>query len=343
MFVPYPQTHDYYPRHIDLMRWTDWQVILSILTYVSLIVLAVIGARKKRVYAFGILFFLITLSIVSNIVFPVGTNMSERFLYMPSLGWAIGIAGVLALFVKDRWQKILPILGVVLLAFSVLTVLRNRVWKSNYTLFLTDVETSSNSAKLLAAAAGELMARREEVPAGPLRDNRTRQAAEYLDKAQKIHPNYKLSYLLEGNAYYYLGEWDAAIGSYAQVVAMEPGSVEGNKNLGIAYRDAGRHYGEKEGDVAKALPYLNEALKYIPDDYELNHSLGVAYGLNRQPQYALQYFQKAAETDPDNATAHYNLGLAYQQVGDVANAQKHRDIAVQLDPGILERRRNRQE
>lgn len=342
LFVPFQQTHDYYPRHIDLMRWTDWQVILSACAYAAMIVVAILGLRKKRIYSYGILFYLITLSIVSNIVFPVGTNMSERFLYMPSLGWAIAVAGIAGMWNEKIWKRVVPVIAIVLLALSVLTVMRNRVWKSNYTLFLTDVKTAPNSAKLLAAAGGELMARKEDVPEGPLRQQRIRQALDYLIRAQEIHPNYKMSYLLRGNAHYYLQEWDQAIAAYQRVLMWEPGNQEAVNNLGIAYRDAGRYYGEKEGDLNKAIAYLNEAIRYLPNDYEVLHSLGVAYGLGGQPEKAVEYFKRGVEIAPENATAHFNLGLAYQRIGDLANAQKHRDIAVQLDPDILQRNANRQ-
>ena len=43
------------------------------------------------------------------------------------------------------------------LVYSVRTVLRNPVWKDNYTLFTTDIEYSPNSAKLRNACGGELL------------------------------------------------------------------------------------------------------------------------------------------------------------------------------------------
>ena len=46
--------------------------------------------QKRDPLVFGILFYLITLSVVSNLVFPIGTNMAERFLFMPSIGFCLG-------------------------------------------------------------------------------------------------------------------------------------------------------------------------------------------------------------------------------------------------------------
>jgi tetratricopeptide (TPR) repeat protein len=163
---------------------------------------------------------------------------------------------------------------------------------------------------------------------------------EHLRAAQRIHPNYKLAYLLEGNANYFLKDWDASISAYQRVLTIDPIDKDASKNIAIAYRDAGRYFGEQEKDLAKAIRYLNEASKLLPDDYETVHALGVSYGLGGDANRALQYFQKGVEIQPENATAHFNLGLAYQRVGDMANAQKHHDRALELDPQILERRKS---
>jgi protein O-mannosyl-transferase len=338
LFFPHPLTHDYYPRHIRIMHWTDWQVVLSAFAYAGLMVSALLGMRKKTLVSFGILFYLITLSIVSNIVFPVGTNMSERFMFMPSLGWAIALTGLIISIKESKWRIVGGLLGVVLLVFCVKTIWRNTVWKNNYTLFTTDINTSGNSAKLLAATAGELITTAARMPEGTERDAQVRQGLTYLVKAQKIHPNYKMSYLLRGLGHYYLHEWDQAIASYGRVMEMDPGNPEATKNLGIVYRDAGKFYGQEVGDLPKSIDYLAQALALLPTDYETVHSLGVAYGLSGQTAQAVEMFLRGVELMPDNATAHFNLGLAYQQTGDLENAAKHRKIAIQLDPEIINRR-----
>ncbi|HHS95296.1 MAG TPA: tetratricopeptide repeat protein, partial [Phaeodactylibacter sp.] len=126
LVFPHPLTHDYYPRHIDIMHFGDWQVILSLLLYIGLGIYALYAWRKKDIIAFGVLYFFITISIISNIVFPVGTNMSERFMFMPSVGFSLMMA-VLAW----RWASkkqfasmkiVLAVLAVYLLLLSAKTI-----------------------------------------------------------------------------------------------------------------------------------------------------------------------------------------------------------------------------
>jgi tetratricopeptide (TPR) repeat protein/uncharacterized membrane protein YiaA len=339
LFFPHPLTHDYYPRHIEVMHFGDWQVLLSLLVYIGLVILAIVGLRGKKMWAYGIAFYLATLSIVSNIVFPIGTNMSERFMYMPSFGWSVAIAALLALLYRKQQKMGWLVLGLISLLFAIKTVTRNPVWKDNLMLFTTDVKTSKRSAKLLVAAGGELTTIYGAKVQSTERDAKLTEAIGYLNTAQKIHPNYKLAYLLEGNARYFLKQWDESIKAYQSVLIIDPIDKDASKNIGVAYRDAGRYFGEQEKNLTKAISYLNQSYKLFPDDYETVHALGVTYGLGGDAARALQYFQRGVELQPENGTAHFNLGLAYQRIGDVVNAQKHHDRALELDPQILERRK----
>jgi len=97
LLFPHPLSHDYYPRAVEIMNFSNWQVILSLLTYFGMLAGALYFWKKDKFISFGILFFLVTLSIVSNVVFPIGTNMSERFMFMPSLGLLLVIARLLNL------------------------------------------------------------------------------------------------------------------------------------------------------------------------------------------------------------------------------------------------------
>ena len=123
MAFPHPLSHDYYPRAIDIMQFTDWKVILSLFSYLALVIIALKNWRTDKYISFGILYYLITLSIVSNIIFPIGTNMGERFLFMPSLGFAIVLARLLTKYIKVE-KTLLLISGLIILAYSFKTISR---------------------------------------------------------------------------------------------------------------------------------------------------------------------------------------------------------------------------
>lgn len=116
------------------------------------------GWKERKIYSFAVLYFLATTSIISNIVFPIGTNMSERFMFMPSLGFAVLLAYVFIeyLYPKFSVKGVMVLTSLICLLFAGKTFTRNMVWKNDFTLFTTDVKTSTKSAKVLNAAGGAL-------------------------------------------------------------------------------------------------------------------------------------------------------------------------------------------
>jgi len=158
LVFPYPLTHDYYPRHIEIQNWSKPLVILSFLVWLVLLWIVIKGWKSRSWWAYGILFYCFTMSVTSNIVFPVGTNMSERFAFLPSYGFAL-IAGLgLSRLLNSQNRKMALVIGsTLLLTYAGWTLVRSRVWKDNHTLFTTDIHTSARSAKLLNAMGGDLI------------------------------------------------------------------------------------------------------------------------------------------------------------------------------------------
>ncbi|NRB61653.1 MAG: tetratricopeptide repeat protein, partial [Saprospiraceae bacterium] len=213
LFAPIVLTHDYYPKHIALQSWSDPAVLISMLIYIAGIWVAFRGVLKRAPIAFGIAFFLVALLPVSNLLFPIGTNMAERLLFMPSLGWAIAVGWLLVRLVqrfagqfpkvKDlRWiSTVLIALILISILFSIRTINRNEAWKNNYTLFTQDVRVSDQSAKLQNAVGGELLARSQQIDDPTEQKILQEKAVGHLERAIAIHPYYKNAYLLLGNAF----------------------------------------------------------------------------------------------------------------------------------------------
>ena len=108
------------------------------------------------------LFFLAGMAAVSflptsNLLFPIGTNMAERFLYMPAIAWAAAaVWACYALAGKaggTRWAS--AALALIVAACAVRTWARNADWRDDLSLANSAVAVSPasfKSHKLLAAA-----------------------------------------------------------------------------------------------------------------------------------------------------------------------------------------------
>ena len=334
LVFPHPLTHDYYPKQIAMQSLGDILPLASLALHIAMVIGISYFSKRNPIVAWSLLFYIATLSIVSNIVFPIGTNMSERFLFMPSMAYTL-LLGTLLWHVKVRGYSVLTLCltGLLLLGYSYKTISRNMVWKDDFTLFTTDVKTSANSAKVLNAAGGALTTEASKLDAqDQKRKEMLAQARGYLTKALEVHPNYANAALLLGNTSYYEGNYETAIQAYQSVLAMTPDNVDANKNLAVALRDAGRVAGEEKQDFVKSIKYLKQSYRLMPDDLETVRLLGVAHGVSGDPTGAIPYFEILVKANPDNPGLLRNLGTAYMQSGDLVKGQELLAKAQMLDP-----------
>ncbi|MDO8368817.1 MAG: hypothetical protein Q7T20_18620 [Saprospiraceae bacterium] len=114
LFVPHPLTIDYYPYHVPKVNWSEWRVLLSLAGYVAMGLWAFRQIKKARsahagegsgmlVPAYCILYFLLTISVVSNIFVRTSTFLNERYLFMPSIGFCL----LVAWFVAEKLPELL--------------------------------------------------------------------------------------------------------------------------------------------------------------------------------------------------------------------------------------------
>ncbi len=327
LFFPHPLTHDYYPRQIEMMTFSNWKAASSLLLYIALGAYTVVKLFKKDPLAYGIAFFLITLSIVSNLFFPIGTNMAERFMFMPSVGFCLVIALFLyRFFLKKSPRNFTPylgIIGVIAILFSLKTITRNFVWKDNYTLFTTDAKVSTNSAKLQNAVGGETIAEALKIEDEQKRNEMIMSSIPYLQKAAQIHPTYKNVYLLLGNAYYYTKDYDTAEKYYDQALRMDPEYKDALNNKVLLYEAMGVKYGVN--NPSKALGYFKQAVAIQPENAKLQFFLGSTYRRLGQNQNAITAYEKTLATAPntENHARIYNeIRQAYEALGNTVQAQK---------------------
>lgn len=340
LFVPHPLTHDYYPRAIEKMTFANLAVLASVVLYVGMAIYAVMGIGKRDPLRFGILFYLLTLSIVSNFVFPIGTNMGERFAFMPSVGFCMVLVSLLFAFwsKNNNLKLLLGIFGGIILLFSIKTITRNNAWASNEKLFFTDVHVSKNSAKIRNACGGVLFEKaaseKNEVRRGEL----CNQALLHLNKAIELYPNYSDAFVSRGGAHYYLGQYDESIADYRRAVELSSSSERWKTYLALALRDGGRFQGEQRGNLPLAAKYLNESWQINPTDAETARLLGVSQGVQGDNAGAIKWFTKAIELAPDVALYMYDLGQAYSASGDLAKGEALRQQALAKNPKLLEGR-----
>ncbi len=113
--------------------------------------------RRSRPAFFFLAFSFIAFLPSSNLLFPIGTIMADRLIYLPLAGLLACL--VMGIFVVAQWvgkpKVALVLLCLITAVFTLRTWVRNRDWKDDLALAEADVRTSPDSHKIhrmLAAA-----------------------------------------------------------------------------------------------------------------------------------------------------------------------------------------------
>ena len=333
LFVPLHLTHDYYFNQIPYSELLSTRPILAAITVIGLVVIVFKTYRNRPLIAYGIGYFLLTYSVVSNLLFSVGIIINERFLFMPSLGFCIllGYGFDHLILHNDKTKKLgLIFLALVTIAFSARTIARNADWKDNLTLLRHDVTVSENSSKANTTFGGLLMEdldkRKDTLGSRQIQ----LLALTHLQKALKIYPENGDAWLLLGNAYYkYFRNPTEAIKAYQNANICKGGSFDALYNCGAVALDAKNPH--------LAVSCFKNANQINPNQYKCLVNWAEAYIRLNQPDSALMIIQAGLSATPNDAYLTHQMGKVYGQFkNDLPNALPWLMKATQLSPQALD-------
>jgi len=335
LIFPHPLTHDYYPKQIPIVGFSNPGALLSVLLFAALLVFALLKIKSKNIIAFGILFFFISFSIVSNFFFNIGTFMNERFMFTALFGFTIIAAYFLAVVLRKKIKNpqtyrtsAVVILAVILAGYSVKTVTRNRVWMDDFTLFTTDVKVSSNSTKCNTSAGGRLIEKADSTENEIPKQKYLKQAETYLIKALDIYPQNTNALLLLGNDYFKQAQYMKSLDCYQKILLLNPKNKFALNNLQNVGIITGR---DKVFDVS--LKSYQMLLRYKPQDAEVYFGIGVAFRGLKNYDSAIIALNKAVELKQDYVEAYGKLGEIYgQNLNRVDMAERYFLKAISIKP-----------
>ena len=364
LLFPHPLSHDYSFNMIPLNGIAHWKTIIALGLLAGLIYLAVKLIKQKSPIAFGILWYAFSLVIVANLFIYIGTTFGERFLFSPSIGFAIAITFALAKVLKYAEPKAfsLPqlfnqnktfsiVILALLLAYSGKTVSRSFHWKSNLSLYTADINYAAESARANYNYGTELMQHYTDA-------KHYSEAVKHLNKAISIYPKYEDAYNNLALSYQGLLQYDNAVKVLEQLIKLKPNYYRAYFNLGYSYYKQDKYqkaisyfetylnnrsdmvetyyllgvcYGNL-GDFQQAIKWLKQSRKYNPQHVQTLIFLGQAYGILKDNQNSLSYFLKAFELQPDNVEVNLNLGINYALLNQHQLAVKYFENVLTQQP-----------
>jgi protein O-mannosyl-transferase len=148
--------------NFNFSTWEDWKGIIAALAVIIVIIVAIRAYTRNKPVFFYIMFFFITFLPTANLLKIIGSIMAERFMYLPSIGYA----GCLVIAVYAICRRLIPhldisewaqriwlqvvartTLGLIVIAFGVRTFIRNDDWEDDERLWTSAVQVCPNSFK----------------------------------------------------------------------------------------------------------------------------------------------------------------------------------------------------
>jgi len=302
LILPHPLSCDYGFNQIPYIGITSIQFILSLLLYLGLITYAVFTFKKKSIFSFCILYFMLTISLVANFIVDIGTPLSERLLFQPSLAFCI----VLAIFYlkAEQRSKVLAntTIVVVLVLFSIKTFTRNFDWKNDETLYFADATNAPNSARTNLYAAERYIQKANVETNRKLKNEYLKNAIYYGERSLKIYPNYFITYLNLGDAYFFLLDYFKAADLWIKAYNLNPSSpdtIECTERLSSILFEEGNKFYEK-GNIGDAIRCYLKSVELNSKNVEAWYNLGGTYFLINDTKDAIAAWRNVLNLSPNH-------------------------------------------
>lgn len=309
LFLPLSLTFDYSFNQIPVVSFSSPEALISILVYAGLIGYALFRFTKKDPISFGILYYMITMLLVSNIFVKIGSSMGERFLYTSSLGFSIALGMLILKLLKVKTDTLRPklttlyaVAGVILFGYSVKTIARNTDWKNNFTLFEAGVTDSPNSARAHQSLAITYTDTAIKISDPGEKSEFFNKAIKEYNAALKILPSYSEGLYNKGWNYYSMGIYDSAAVSFEKCIEVAPTYISAYQDLGVIYFN--------KGDYNKAISVFKAGYKINPNDIGICENIGGAFYNAGRYDSAIVYLQKVLRLNPGIGSARQTLEKA---------------------------------
>lgn len=246
-----------------------------------------------------------------------GSNFSERYLFLPSIGlaWLLGLlAGWLAEALSGRTRKAVAAAALALLAaLGAVAGVRSEIYRSDLSLFRAAVHTSPNS-EIGRNNLGMALFNRGRIDAA----EREYKEALRLDP-QASPPLANLAVLYE-----HRGDIPRAEKAFGEVLRLSPTHTIAVVHLARLQR--------KRGDRAGAIRRLDALFAAGGESYDALVERADLWLEDRHPERAAPLLERAVATFPDYARGWGLLARARAEQGDAKGGAEAARKALEIDP-----------
>ncbi len=254
--LPFVLSADYSYNQVPILSsWLDPRCLAGVVLCVAGVVAFVVGRPAVR---FSVAVPFLALLLTANVLFPIGTIKAERLLYVPSIGWVLLAAVAFERLLRaSRYRAVCAaVLGLVAVAFTARTWIRNADWQDNFTMARSVGTSAPGSAKSLSNVGVAL-----------LKEGHDEAAIELFHASLAIYAMPESAFGI-GTALNAQGKTDEAIEWLGTALKMAPGLMKAHTDL--------CHTLWQRGDFAAAARACRSGLRYRPADANLLKGLGAS-------------------------------------------------------------------
>lgn len=315
LFFPFPArlNLDYnFPLSVSLIKPAS--TLPAILALAALVALAVYMAKKHRLAAFAVLWFLVTLAIESSFI---GLALIfEHRTYLPFVFPVIALTYILFRRIKAAWITALILIFLITL-WGYGTLQRNRTWSERLVFWQDCNAKSPNNPRIL----NNLGLAYKEI-------NHIEAARQAFHRALDCDPEWIGALNNLGTIALEQNKPEEALSFFDKAIQIEPDYYNAHYNRGLALLKLGR--------PLQAIAAFRETLKINPFYEDAHNNLGAALMQKLQVDQAIDHFRYALKLNPYYEKAFSNLGIAYCKKGLTDEAVASFNRALDIDPYYLE-------
>jgi hypothetical protein len=321
--LPTTLSHEYTYKQLDVVGWSNWQTLTSLAVHMALVVYAAATFVRRSLLSFSIWVYVATISIVSNVVFSIGTLFGERFLFMPSVASSLGWVYVLALTVqrfvpaargssKVPWKFVYGVVGIWVLVLAYQSLMRIPDWRNENILIRADVQNTPYSLRNRRVLAGYLLRDAQNAATQAERDA-------CLDESY-FHSTYCLMIdsVCDDKAHFNLGQYygmfrsniDSAVYHYSNAHRLNPNDL--TNLVYYTFNQGNRLILRQQYDSAIAL--YQSVMKYKIELATLYYNQAIAYIAKRNLDSGVALLKKVLEHEPTSTQAlQARQGIAFYE------------------------------
>lgn len=284
-------------------------IVIAIVTFWSV--------KKTRDVAFGVFFFLITISLVLQLLPVGGAVMAERYTYVPYIGIFFFIGKGYAYLIEYK-KKLKLLAHIVVVGFTgffiATTIVRVEVWANGYEVF-NDVIKKNPNLPFAYDNLGYYFMKW---------DKSSDRSLFYYGECLKIDPNYYNALANRGVLYYNTGKYQESLDDFNKALKVRQDKSDpwiGRANTLSTIQE-----------FEKSIPDYNRYMQLKPNDVNAYIWRGIAYYRTNKLDSAIIDFTKAITMEPRRDETYYWRAYALTNTNRDTEAMNDINTGLQLNP-----------